>query len=71
VNKIIVGILYTKVENFMIIASAKSRSRGARMAIRDFSTVVYVLFYSLLDYFVGCDGSELSFLNGCYENRLR
>jgi hypothetical protein len=70
VNKIIVGILYTKVENFMIIASAKIRSRGAK-AIRDFSTVVYILFYSLLDYFVGCDGSELSFLNGCYENRLR
>jgi hypothetical protein len=49
------SILYTKVEKFMIIARAPRLEPEARQglqgakAIRDFSTVVYILFFSLLD----------------------
>jgi hypothetical protein len=49
------SILYTKVKKFMIIARAPRlepeacRGFEGAKAIRDFFTVVYILFFSLLD----------------------
>jgi hypothetical protein len=54
-TQIIFSILYTKVKKFMIIARAPrlepEACRGflGAKAIRDFFTVVYILFFPLLD----------------------